>query len=627
MFKFQELVKSFRKKYNTIIGIRYVLLSVLSIIWAFLLFFTAYELIPSRGMPMFLYSLTLRICGALVILYLFYESRNKMLNDDKAARLLDRLNGDEDETYQNAVELVSKDDGYNSDILSVIFTDSDQKAEKQSEFKLPLFNTLQKKLAMYGFIGAAILLLINIPLLPDAWRAFYTDKLFKEQHSIVIEITPGSVSLPRHSDMEVTIENPELGTEYQLFYRLEKQWRPVEIDEYKYVFKNLDFNFDYYVKNKYAVSDTFNVKILDKPGVKRMDVKYFYPEYTGMKSYVDSMSTGQIKAIRDTKVKLSIQANNPLSNAKMIFRSGNAINLQPSDTLRFYTTFTINRSDSWHLNLKDFLGQQTIGLERDVIMLPDESPKVEITYPSRDTTLNQTMLQRIKTIASDDFGLMNLRVHFRIEDREVVERIIKGNITGSLYETDYILDLTGLDLFPGNRVEYWLTVQDNCPETNTSESGHLFLRLPSIEEIYREIEEKENEKREELNEVLERSKEMTEEFEEKRREMLKKEEVEWEDTQDLKKFLEEQEEIKEDIDSVTEEYQELIENIEQNEALSAETVDKMERIQELMEELDSDQMRDAMEKMQESMEKLDPDVLKKAMKDMKLSLDDFNEKL
>jgi hypothetical protein len=627
MYKFQELVRSFRQRYNRLIGFRYISLALLSIVWAFLMFFTAYELLPARGMPMFLYSLTLRICAALVILYLFYEGKNKLLNDESAARLLDRLNEDRNETYQNAIELLSDKKGYDNEILELIFSNTDEKVVKQSEHKLPLFNAVQRKLVFYGAIGAALILLVNIPKLPGAWESFYTDKLLKQEHKTVIDVEPGSVSIARHSNLTVKVTEPEALTDYTLFYRLDKQWRQEEMPELSYTFSNLDYDFEYFVQNKYAVSDTFTVTILEKPGVKQLDIKYFYPAYSGLKTFTDSMSIGQIKALKDTRIKVSFIATSKLTNAMMIFGSGKALTMQPSDSLNFYTTFTLTGSDSWHLNLKDYLGQETVDIERDIIMLPDEAPRVEITYPERDTLLNQTMLQRVNTICSDDFGLQNLRLHFRIEDREVQERLIQDMIPGSLFETEYLFDLSGMDLFPGNRVEYWLTVQDNCPETNTSESAHLFLRLPSIEEIYREIEEKENEKREELSDVLNRSKEMTKEFEEKRREMLKKEEPEWDDKEEIKQFMQEQKEIKEDVNKVAEEYKELIDKVQENDALSAETIDKMERIQELMQELDNEQMQEAMKKMQEAMEKLDPDVLKKAMKDFKFSMDDFNEKL
>ncbi|MBN2830442.1 MAG: hypothetical protein JXR56_09000 [Candidatus Cloacimonetes bacterium] len=627
MHKFQELVRSFRKHHNKLIGIRYLLLALLSIVWAFLMFFTAYELLPARGMPMFLYSLTLRICSALVILYLFYEGKNKLLDDNNAARLLDILNNDKNETYQNAIELLTNEKGYNPNILELIFTGADDIANKQIKHKLPLFNPIQKKLAVYGFLGAALILLLNIPKLPDSWNAFYTDKLLKQQHKTTMTVEPGNVRIPRHSNLTIRVTDPEVSTDYQLYYRLDKQWKQVEMSDFEADFTDLDFNFEYYVRNKYAISDTFTVSILEKPGVRNLEVKYFYPEYSGLQTYIDSLSTGQIRALKNTRVKLSFESTSRLKSAIMAFRSGKFLNMQPVDSLNFYTTFVIERNDSWHLNLKDFLDQETIDIEREIIMLSDEAPRIEITYPAKDTLLNQTMLQRVRALASDDFGLKNLRLHFRIEDREPQTRIIKEVISGSLFEAEYPFDLTGMDLFPGNRVEYWLSIQDNCPETNTTESAHLFLRLPSIEEIYREIEEKENEKREELSDVLKQSKELTKEFEEKRREMLKKEEPEWDDKEEIKQFMQEQKEIKEDVNKVAEEYQELIEKVQENEALSAETIDKMERIQELMQELDNEQMQEAMKKMQDAMEKLDPEVLKKAMKDFKFSMDDFNEKL
>ncbi len=627
MHEFLEVIRKFRKRYNTLIGFRYSILALLSLLWAFLLFFILYGLVRAGGFPMFYFGLTLRITAALFLLYLFYAGKNKLLDDVKSARFLDRLNNDKTETYQNALELLNDKQDYDENILKLIFENANHKSQKQEEHKLDLLNPLQKQISIYGFIGATIILLVNLNFIPTAWSAFYTDKLIKEQHSKVIELSPGNAKLPRHSNLDVEILNPELGSDYKFMYRLDKEWRQVEMDQFRYRYNNLEHSIEYMVKSKYAVSDTFRVELIEKPGVKGLEVKYFYPEYTGQEPFVDSLSTGRIKAIENSKIKLTAEVISPLKQALMVFSSGDSKVMQASDSLNYTTTFTITENDSWHLNLGDYIGQETIDVEREIIILPDEKPSIEISYPVADTTLNQTMLQLLRIVASDDFGLQNLVVHFRIEDREVISRSVVKQIRGALWENDYVLDLTGLDLFPGNRVEYWLTIQDNKPSPQESESEHRFLRLPSIEEIYREIESTEREKKEDLEDVLQKSKEMTEEFEEARRELLKKEELEWDDKQQLEKFMEERKDIKQDVEKVADQYQDLIDKIQDNEALASETVEKMEKIQQLMQELDSTQMQEAMQKMQDAMENMDPDVLKKAMKDFKFSMDDFNEKL
>ncbi len=627
MHIFLEVIRKFRKRYNTIIGIRYSILALLSLLWSFLLFFILYGLIRAGGFPMFYFGLTLRISVALIMLYLFYTGKNKLLDDVKAARMLDRLNGDENETFQNAIELLQEKQGYDEAILDLIYDNANSKSKSQVEHKIDVLNPLQKQISLYGFIGAFIILALNFSFIPTAWQAFYTDKLIKEQHSKVIELSPGNVSLPRHSNLEVKIMNPDLGSDYKFLYRFAKEWRQVDMTDFSYTYNNLENNIEYYVRSKYAVSDTFRVVLMEKPGVKNLTIKYFYPDYTGEKPFTDSLSTGRIKAIENSKIKLTANVISPLEQAMMIFGSGESKVMQESDSLNYTTTFTLTQNDSWHLNLKDRIGQETIDIEREIVLLPDEKPSIQIVYPATDTTLNQTMLQRLQIVASDDFGLDNLMLYFIIEDREPISRNVKKQIHGTLWEDDYVFDLTGLDLFPGNRVEYWLTVDDNKPVPQISESEHRFLRLPSIEEIYKEIESTEKEKRENLEDVLEKSKEMTEEFEEKRRELLKKDELEWDDKQQLEKFLEERNDIKEDVNKVTEQYQDLIDKIQNNEALASETVEKMEKIQQLMQELDSEQMQEAMQEMQKAMEKLDPDVLKKAMKDFKFSMDDFNKKL
>ncbi len=68
-----------------------------------------------------------------------------------------------------------------------------------------------------------------------------------------------------------------------------------------------------------------------------------------------------------------------------------------------------------------------------------------------------------------------------------------------MYVTDFLLDLKEANLFPlGDVVTYWAVIYDNSVEQQKAESSKFKARFPSIEEIYREIETREQEKKSEL---------------------------------------------------------------------------------------------------------------------------------
>jgi hypothetical protein len=237
------------------------------------------------------------------------------------------------------------------------------------------------------------------------------------------------------------------------------------------------------------------------------------------------------------------------------------------------------------------------------------------------------MLLPLKIFASDDYGLHNLKLVYSVNLEEENFLSIRNVFQGNSINLDYMFDLTQMFLIPGDKVTYWVEISDNSPEKQIARSRKYIARFPSIEEIYREIEKAEKEKSEILQNTLEESLELQKEFEEKRRELMKKDELDWEDKKEIEKFLEKQDKLNKDIENVAEDFQSLLEKFEDNKALSKETLEKMERIRELMEDISNEQLQEALEKLRESMEQLDPDVLRKAMEDFKFSMEDFAEKL
>jgi hypothetical protein len=172
-------------------------------------------------------------------------------------------------------------------------------------------------------------------------------------------------------------------------------------------------------------------------------------------------------------------------------------------------------------------------------------------------------------------------------------------------------------------VSYWAEIYDNALKPQKGTSARYRARFPSIEEIYSEIQQQEQQRKQDLGESLEESKDLQERFEQKRRELLKDPQLEWEDKEQLQDILSKQEELLEEVDNIAGDYQELIDKMQANSTLSQETLQKMMRIQELMQEIATEEMLEAMRKLERAMESVDPAALKKALEEFKFSMEDF----
>lgn len=627
MRKFEKLIinQQFRLNSVRIIADLAVFLTiVLLCLVIYLLVF-----IPGNNHLKFFYDLGwfLKIIILVLAAYSVYHTCTNWIRKNHAARYLDIRNQDLNDTFQNALELQRSSEGNDRKILELIFRQADATAAGQQPSWD--FSPLRRIILPFLLIslGTAAFLLAASGHHRAGWDMLTAVKIPPPQHKESVELEPGNLNVIRNTRVEINVLNPEIDVEHSFFYRLSDTWREEKMAGFSRVFPNLDFSFDYYIATPFAVSDTFRIEVFEKPAILNLDVVYNYPAYTGLGTRIENNSSGNLKAIINTEVILMMAANNPIQDAQIIFSDGSFQNLEREGRSAFRTQFQIKNSLNYHINLTDILANKSDKITRTITALPDRAPEVSIIYPGRDTLLNQNMLLPLKITASDDFGLQNLNLKYYINTGETSLIPLRERIRENIFNLDYSFDLNNVFLIPGDRVTYWVEVSDNSPESQTSLSRKYLARFPSIEEIYQEIEREEKANQELLQNTLDSSRELQEEFDEKRRELMKKDEFDWQDKKSLEEFLNKQEDLNQNIQQVAEEYQNLLEKFDNNQALARETLDKMEKIRELMDEIANEDLLEAMQKMQQSLENMDPDVLRKAMEDFKFSLEDFTSKL
>ena len=622
---FEKRIQEILIKQNIIICLRFLLLAVSILLLTFNIFLVVYSpAVHSQG-TLFLFAISIKIFLALVFIYLVLQANRALLSRFEAAKYLDRFNQDKADTYQNALEL--KHELGKGEILERILNKADRKAEDQ------IIKTDIKKLkpiliiTLIVIFFSGFLFVFNTEHFSQVYKFFKLKELPQAQHKEFVEVAPGDFSLTRNSKLEIKVVNPEPEVEHKFFYRIEQNWREEKLLDHKKIFNDLDFSFSYFIKTQFAVSDTFQITVFELPLIDDLIIRYEYPAYTGLKSEIQENSGGNIKALIGTKVTFNITANNPINKAEIFYSNGKYTEMERVGRSSFRSDFIIDENGTYHFGLKDILENNSRKIVRSITAIPDRKPDIKITSPGRDTLLTQNMLLPLSIFASDDYGLSDLKLHYFINQGDEQINLIKKTINSNTINYDHIFDLNKDIMIPGDKVTYWVEISDNSPQKQIAFSQKYTARFPSIEEIYKEIEEKEKEKSEILENTLKSSEELQKEFEEKRREMMKKDEISWEDKKEIEKLLNKQDDLNEDVEKVAEDFNELLEKLENNNALSSETLEKMKKIQELMEEISNDELEEALKKMQEKLENIDPEELKKAMQDFKFSMEDFSEKL
>jgi hypothetical protein len=614
-----------KSAYNRILGMRATVKSLIVSALAFHLYMSFRYFFHSPA-DLLLLALIFRFIAFAVVIYICLGEFRQRWGLLSTARWLDDVHGRQDDLYQNTLELQSIA-AKSPAVYQIIHTQAIERLQASQIVYPVLFSALSKRIIILIVISLSVLWGINYRQLSSSAREYWLNQFQTGSLITSIEVKPGNISLGRNQDVLIEVVSPLTNVPYRLFYKLENQWREVVMPDGRFLFERLDYSFSYYVMAEQVRSPIYRIEVLDNPAIKRFTLKYHYPAYTRLLPDTDSTSYGNIEALKHTKVMFSIQTNIPAVEAVIKFSNGDILPMQKAGDYSYLSQLTVLEPATYYIQITDALGRKSLPEEKTISVLPDLPPEISIAEPGGDVILNQNMLLPVRIIASDDFGLKNLYLKYQVNEQNLVSTEVQGIINASNLDLDYVLSFQALNLLPGDGVTYWAEIYDNSPELQKAVSQKYKARFPSIEELYKEIENQQQNKKEELKDVLSQSKELQKDFEQKRREMLKDDKVNWEDKKQLENMVKTQEQLADQVDKVAQDYQQLIEKMQNNQALSQETLEKMQKIQDIMQEIDNEQLQKAMEQMQKAMQNLKPEDIKKAMENFKFSLEDFNKQI
>ncbi len=625
MSELHALLSRYRRKINLRFTLQAGLKSVVGLAIALHVYFLLWKQLGSQSLALVRTNYGIRGVLIMGIIYFVWAALRSFWSDLQVARFLDRQKDFGDDLFQNTLELGSRTE--HEQIKEALAASAAQRM-KENRFTIPqLYPSWLVFSLAFLFLGLASIWASDFQNFKLAARQFYTNQRQAISYKTTIELTPGNLSVGRNQSVEIKIVNPDLRLKHHLYYRIDKEWRELGLSDNSYIFNRLDNDIEYYAANEVCKSAVYRIKVLDEPIVKKWFAQYNPPAYTKLPVWTDTLSYGNLEALKHSKIKLSIVTNIPVESAVMVFDDASRVPLQALDKQNYITQLSAEKSCTWYLELTDALGRKSKPEEKNLRILNDNPPEIKITYPGADVTLNQNMLLPLIISADDDYGLRNLSLHYQIQNSEVNTLNVQSVIATKMFSTDFLLDFKSANLFPGDEITYWASVYDNSPEQQKAESPKFKARFPSIEEIYKEIERQENARKDDLENVRDKSKDLLKEFEDKRREMLKQDNPKWEDKKQLEKLLNDQEKLSDQVQDVADNYQKLIDKMQANEALSPETLQKMQKIQELMQDINNEQLQDAMKKFENALQNIKPEDLKKAMENFKFSLEDFTKKL
>lgn len=215
-------------------------------------------------------------------------------------------------------------------------------------------------------------------------------------------------------------------------------------------------------------------------GIYDLAVTLTPPEYSGQAGQTLTHGFEKLSVLRGTVVAIGARVT-PGARATLSSDSAEAQVLRVERGSIQYT-FTATVTTDWTLSARLGRSSAASGPHR-VAVVADRSPVVRIVRPGRDLSVDQPDPVSLAVVASDDFGLGQVSLHYRRQGDRTWRSLPLGE-GGRELASSSEWDLSPMGLRPGDAVEYRAVAMDNDtivgPKTAVSRTYSISLRKQEV---------------------------------------------------------------------------------------------------------------------------------------------------
>jgi hypothetical protein len=255
---------------------------------------------------------------------------------------------------------------------------------------------------------------------------------------------------------------------------LPAQVLPLEAGNAKVETEELDESFDYWFEYGERKTDTYRLRVVDRPAIERVRVDLDYPPYTKRLPRTFMGRVPIIRALEGTRVTLSVTYNKDIANAEALWENGAK---EFWDVAGRYvgTEFIVSSTDAVELRSECVDGYKvTQPLRFSVIAEKDERPEVAAhVKTSREGSIMLSAEQlpnfSVGFTATDDFGVSAVELFYEkgSTDIDLETAEVKDSIP-MLFQParDRVVEVfkkcfTKLNVQPGDKITFYLQAKDN----------------------------------------------------------------------------------------------------------------------------------------------------------------------
>lgn len=556
----------------------------------------------------------------------------KGINKTKINKIITNHFHDIKDYLWNYFELTEEKKVLDNYSKELVYASINQKIEKLKfhNFKEAV-NIRDNIKVLIGFVGIIVLtvfifIIDQEQLNQSSFRLIHISKEYEKPSLYEIDFINTDLEVGKGDDLTITVKiTSKKNIEKSFIEYGDNQFIMTNdsMNYYSYRFSSinnsLEFNFsinDYRSKN-------FRIKVKEKPILSSFEIEIKKPDYIDQKNQkINNLSEFSIPSGSRCKFELMTYKTDQLE-----IRTEDSIKLSVEkikDDL-FSFSYIFSKKTKLFITLKnsDFYFKDILIITIDVI--EDEYPSITV-LPVVDS-LNLTTVY-FKGIITDDYGFSSLKL--LIERDEKVDSTFEIDIIKSSLQNQFffVYDFSSYQKSESN-VLYYFEVKDNDVLNNykSSISEKFIFKFPNINDLI----EKQEEEYLDLENLLKSSKELSQEIKSDifklQQKLINSDLKEWERIEAIKDILKKKENLENSINRIQNENKNLNNYLNSFNDQEKSIIEKQQQIQDLLDNLLSEEMKKLFEQLNEMMKNLNSDDLNKVKSKMDVSLEDLEKQL
>ncbi len=369
-------------------------------------------------------------------------------------------------------------------------------------------------------------------------------------------------------------------------------------------------------------SASYFVKVQPKATIGVLNAQLNFPSYIGRKDeFIENI--GDIDIPEGTKVTWFVKTKNTSS---VVFNFGNKKESFSTTDIEFSKVF----KSSQHLKLiyKNAFVSKIDSVNYFYQVTKDAFPEIH-THELKDSLI--TSVRYFTGELMDDYGISQLYFVYKINSSgKVIEKKKKINVLSSTHQQfNFAIDFKEENLSLNDRIDYYFEVFDNdgVNGPKSSKSSLSSFQLPSLDKLNEQRDSEQDLAKDKMNKLFTKAQQFEKNVDRLKKDLLNDKSSEWNKLNQLQQLKEQQKSIEKELNSLQNQMNESIENKNELSELDKELIAKQEMIQDLLDKVMDDELKDLLNKLEELMKSNDNENLNKKLEKLEVKSQDMQKQL